>query len=43
MYYQRLFLKIRCKRETEASVKNGKNLLRMVTGTSTGVNKFYGK
>lgn len=36
-------LKIRYKRQIVPTVKNGKNLLRIVTGTSTGVNKFYGK
>ncbi|MEM7714866.1 MAG: hypothetical protein AAF349_15030 [Cyanobacteria bacterium P01_A01_bin.68] len=42
-YHLRLFAKTICKRETEPSVKIDKNLLRMMTGTSTGVNKFYGK
>lgn len=43
MWYLILLIKISCKRQTKPSVKNGKNLLRMIKGTSTGVNKYYGK
>ena len=42
MSYQIHLLKIGRKRETKPSVKNGKNLLRMVTELLTKVRKYYG-